>query len=217
MPVPQPVVPIARRELLQDLVYKALHKAIIDGTLKPGDPLRESEILARFGGTRTSLRIAIRKLVYDGFVETRPQSGTVVAPCLRSRIPQALSVYRCLIMAAIHETTARLTSSDDTAFLAALHRLDHPQGEMNAMEFFGMLYRPFLLILNNAFTLQFADRAYGELMRGNGEYDFSNLSGSPAPARVIAAALERDTPTTEEQAAAHFDYAAKVIASAIEV
>lgn len=61
-----------------EYVFKTLKKEMLDLALKPGQPISENEICARFDVSRTPVREAFRRLQEQGFVHTVPYSGTYV-------------------------------------------------------------------------------------------------------------------------------------------
>jgi DNA-binding GntR family transcriptional regulator len=62
-----------------DAVLNVLRKAILDGSLSPGSPLREARISADLGISRAPLREALRILEEEGLVDRIPYRGTFVA------------------------------------------------------------------------------------------------------------------------------------------
>lgn len=64
---------------LWDGVYQRIKSDIITLKLAPGQPLRESQLAAQHGVSRTPVREALRRLAYDGLVYIVANSGTVVA------------------------------------------------------------------------------------------------------------------------------------------
>ncbi|MBN7531214.1 GntR family transcriptional regulator, partial [Mycobacteroides abscessus subsp. abscessus] len=79
MPVP-PSEGIAARSLLRDNAYKALRTAIVDGTLAPGERLRDDELSRWLGVSRTPIREALARLEQAGLVQTQPGRHTIVSP-----------------------------------------------------------------------------------------------------------------------------------------
>lgn len=61
-----------------DYVFDTLKQEILNLELKPGQPISENEICARFEVSRTPVREALRRLQEQGFVNTIPYSGTYV-------------------------------------------------------------------------------------------------------------------------------------------
>jgi DNA-binding GntR family transcriptional regulator len=108
-----------RPSSLRDYAYRELRDAIVSGELAPGERLRDPELEAWLGVSRTPIREAIARLEVAGLVQTRRAKATVVAPLdMRS----ALAAQR--IAAALHELAARdavpqLTEADLDAMRAA--------------------------------------------------------------------------------------------------
>src|SRR3954470_15525660 len=79
MPVPAAKAAL-ERDLLRDRAYTTIRDAIVDGTLQPGERLRDQELTAWLGLSRTPVRDALSRLEQDGLVKTEPQRFTRVAP-----------------------------------------------------------------------------------------------------------------------------------------
>ncbi|WP_305988393.1 GntR family transcriptional regulator [Roseibium sp. MMSF_3544] len=61
------------------IVFDALRKAIIQGQLEEGEPLRQDEIARLFNTSRIPVREAISRLEEQGLVKTQRYKGAVVA------------------------------------------------------------------------------------------------------------------------------------------
>ncbi|MCB5204588.1 GntR family transcriptional regulator [Neorhizobium sp. T786] len=59
--------------------YQAILAAIRDGIYRPGDPLREEEVAARLGVSRTPVREALGRLQEKGLLEAAPGRGVAVS------------------------------------------------------------------------------------------------------------------------------------------
>ncbi|MFV0246098.1 MAG: GntR family transcriptional regulator [Qingshengfaniella sp.] len=92
--------PTRAEELRQDL-----ERLIVEGDLKPGDRLDETEIAQRFSVSRTPVREAIKALVAKGLVEVRGRQGTVVSTL---SIPMLIEMFD--LMAALEGLCARLAA-----------------------------------------------------------------------------------------------------------
>src|SRR4051812_22360818 len=79
MPFPAQLPPIDR-DLLRVGVHRRIRDAIVDGTLAPGEQLRDQELAAWLGVSRTPVREALLRLAEGGLVETRPGRSTMVTP-----------------------------------------------------------------------------------------------------------------------------------------
>jgi len=70
-----------RGAVLGDEVYTRLGEAILDGTLAPGERLRDHDLADRLGVSRTPVREALQRLERTGLVEVAPNRYTrVTAP-----------------------------------------------------------------------------------------------------------------------------------------
>jgi DNA-binding GntR family transcriptional regulator len=68
--------------------YAAIQQGILTGRLRPGDRLRERDIAAELGISRTPVREALRQLEADGFVQHRPNAGATVSDMSETSILQ---------------------------------------------------------------------------------------------------------------------------------
>lgn len=68
-----------RGTVLGDEVYSALGEAIIDGTLPPGQRLRDQDLAQHLGVSRTPVREALQRLERTGLVEVAPNRYTRVS------------------------------------------------------------------------------------------------------------------------------------------
>jgi DNA-binding GntR family transcriptional regulator len=64
---------------LSAMIYASLHTSILNGTLIPGQVLRQEELAARFKTSRVPLREALQSLQAEGLVVLRPRRGYAVA------------------------------------------------------------------------------------------------------------------------------------------
>lgn len=98
--------------------YEALLKAISDGTLKPGDRLREVEVSKLLNLSRTPVREALRRLESDGIVEHQPRIGAAVRQLSHSEIVELYEMRVVLErtaaeMAAKHASEAEIDTLED--------------------------------------------------------------------------------------------------------
>ena len=71
MPVPKQKAATART-LLRDQAYARLRDAILDGTLEPGEQLRDAELSEWLGLSRTPIREALARLEEYGLEYVHP-------------------------------------------------------------------------------------------------------------------------------------------------
>lgn len=132
MPVPSQTHP--PRPLLRDSVYSRIRDAIVDGTLAPDEQLKDTELAAWLGVSRTPVREALLELSRAGLVRTLPGRSTAVAPLdtadLRDAQQVVAAMHRLAILAAVplmtDEDLARMESANDR------FRLAHRAGDVEA-------------------------------------------------------------------------------------
>ncbi len=120
MPIPSSVA--ARRPLLRDDVYARLRDAIVDGTLQPGEQLRDHEVSAWLGVSRTPVREALLRLGEAGLVRTSPGRSTTVATLDPRTIADAQAVVAAMHRLAVIEAMDGLTDEHLAAMRAANER-----------------------------------------------------------------------------------------------
>ena len=121
MPVPAPQPPVARA-LLRDDVYLRVRDAIVDGTLAPGEQLRDQELAAWLGVSRTPVREALLRLQQAGLVTSLPGRSTTVASLDTRAARDAQAVVAQLHRLAVHDAVGLLTADDLTRMRAANDR-----------------------------------------------------------------------------------------------
>src|SRR3954470_17231307 len=127
MPVPERNEPL-ERDLLRDRAYHALRDAIVDGTLAPGERLRDAELTRWLGLSRTPVREAVARRELGGPVEPAPQRFTRVTPLDRRDARDAFPLVAALHALAAELAVPRLTGDDLAAMDAADARFAAAQG-----------------------------------------------------------------------------------------
>ena len=106
--------------------YQELRRAILAGELKPGDPLKERDLCAQFGISRTPIREALRKLVADGLAENRPRRSIVVSSFDETELAEIFELGS-LLESHVAGLAAEKANAEDLA------DLDRLIGEMEAL------------------------------------------------------------------------------------
>src|SRR5687767_5555023 len=102
MPLPNDRSAVSR-VFLRDSAYERLEAAIVDGTLRPGERLRDDDLSEWLGVSRTPIREALARLADAGLVETAANRYTRVAPV---SIAEARTGFA--IAASLHALVAEL-------------------------------------------------------------------------------------------------------------
>jgi len=127
-------------------VYARIREAIVDGTLPSGTPLKQDQLASEFGVSKIPVREALVLLEADGFVESFPGRGAIVAKLSREEVEEIYLIRRALEPILLHRSIRRtpaVTWGRADGVLAALatgalsssewHELDH--------EFHTLLYQ----------------------------------------------------------------------------
>jgi DNA-binding GntR family transcriptional regulator len=121
MPVPAQEG-VAARVLLRDEAYARLRDAILDGTLEAGEQLRDAELSAWLGISRTPIREALARLEECGLVESAPNRYTRVAPLDRRDAQDAFQVVAALQALAAALGVPQVSGAELDAMSAANER-----------------------------------------------------------------------------------------------
>jgi DNA-binding GntR family transcriptional regulator len=81
-----------QRTTTPDGVYRVLRTAILDGTVPPGEQLRETHIAADLGISRSPLREALTKLEEEGLVVKIPFRGSFVVEVSARDVAEIASI-----------------------------------------------------------------------------------------------------------------------------
>ena len=111
MPIP-PTAPGVDRSLLRDDVYRRLRDAIVDGTFAPGEQLKDLDLAAWLGVSRTPVREALLRLAQGGLVLARPGRSTIVSTLDARDIRDARDVVAAMHEVAVREAVPGLTKAD---------------------------------------------------------------------------------------------------------
>ena len=117
MPLPTHAAKLPRAKA-RDEVYIQLRDWIVQGALGPGEALRDQDIAARLGVSRTPVREALLRLEVEGFVETAHNRWTRVAPLDLAHAVELYALIETLDVFALEQAWPYLT--DD--HLARLER-----------------------------------------------------------------------------------------------
>lgn len=118
---PQPL-PRLSRVLLRDEALTAIRASIVNGTLAPGQVIKDSALATSLGLSVAPVRSALARLVDEGLVESKPQSHTRVTPVSTTTVRDAVVVVRAMHEIATREASAFLTDTDLAAMRTANER-----------------------------------------------------------------------------------------------
>jgi DNA-binding GntR family transcriptional regulator len=190
-------LPAVRRRLLRDDAYELLLGAIVRGELPPGHVLRDRDLAAHMGLSRTPVREALARLADEGLVDTKPNAYTRVAPLDDAPAREAAVVVQALHGLATRLAVPKLTPSDivelesaNAGFAAALDDGDVPL----ALEADDLLHLVFVRAAANSALAAAIVRLQPVLVRHE-RHRFATLPGRRSMwvhDRLIAAAAADD-------------------------
>jgi DNA-binding GntR family transcriptional regulator len=103
-----------KRSLLRENAYVSIRDAIVDGTLAPGERLRDSELEQWLGVSRTPIRDAIARLEQAGLVHTQPGRSTIVSTIERKAVLDAQAVAASMHSLAVRSAVPLMRKHDIT-------------------------------------------------------------------------------------------------------
>ena len=186
-----------RRSLLREQAYLSIRDAIVNGTLAPGEKLRDPELEQWLGISRTPIREAMARLETAGLVHTLPGRSTVVATIERSAVLDAQAVAAAMHALAVRIAVPLMGRSELAAMVSANKEFtvalsaDDPEAAIRADdEFHGV---PVAASRNQAIPV--ALEQVTPVLRRVEFLRFSSLSGRQSIAqhkRIIALCREGD-------------------------
>jgi DNA-binding GntR family transcriptional regulator len=127
MPLPESELKMPRI-LARDNAYGRLRGWIIEGTLQPGEVLRDQDIASAFGVSRTPVREALRRLEDEGFVETALNRWTRVTPLDFTKALESYTIIEVLELLALELAFPGMTR-DDLQRMSSANRAMHKAAE----------------------------------------------------------------------------------------
>lgn len=111
MPLPSTLARVDR-EPSRELIYRQLKALILDLTLQPLEILRDVDLAARLGVSRTPVREALRKLEDEGLVQSQPNQWTRVSAIDLQHLLEIYPVAQALHVTALRIAFDRLERAD---------------------------------------------------------------------------------------------------------
>ena len=93
-------------------IYQALKKRITLLEYKPGEVLREKEVMQDFGVSRTPVREALIRLEMDGLVRIIPNLGTFVSDVSFQQLKEVFEIRSFLVRLTGQLAAARITEDE---------------------------------------------------------------------------------------------------------
>ena len=122
----------AEASTLHDQVVAKLRGVLLSGELISGTRIPEAELCRRFKVSRTPLREALKVLAAEGFVELRPNRGSIVAPIDLAAIANVFEFKGAIerqigLLAAVRATVEERSALEDVHLaLGAIETRERP-------------------------------------------------------------------------------------------
>jgi DNA-binding GntR family transcriptional regulator len=107
----EPIEPLDRGALLVEIAYQRLRDAILSNQLPPGTPLSVPEFARRFQVSRSPVREAVQRLVFEGLAINVAHKGAEVAGVQLEDLQQLYMVREMLEGLAARLATERIDGS----------------------------------------------------------------------------------------------------------
>ena len=149
-------------------VYDDLHSQIVQGELRPGQPLSETKVAERYGLSRTPVREVFWRLGKDGFLRVIPQVGTFVAPINIPAVYDSQFVRETLECRAIADAAHKATDSTLDVLRTLLEDQDNAIRRQDFPGFFALdeaMHRTLMMIAGRPFVWQVITGAKAQLDR----------------------------------------------------
>jgi DNA-binding GntR family transcriptional regulator len=115
---------LIQKEVLRDKICDVLKGWILDGTLKPGEHIKEVPLARRLEVSRAPLREALWLLARQGLVQIRAHHGATVAQLSEQDIREIFEIRETLETRAALKIRARLDPEVTAALKKALGELE---------------------------------------------------------------------------------------------
>ena len=103
---------IAKRKSIREQAYDHLKELIVNGTIPPGERIKEIEYSEKFQISRTPLREALRMLELEGLVETSKSGGVMVRKMSYEEIYEIYRIRLALENVVLEEVIKVATDED---------------------------------------------------------------------------------------------------------
>ena len=122
-------------ETMVDGITERLRRAIIAGSIRPGERIRVAELERKFGVSHIPIREALRRLQSEGFVEISPRRTTIAAGVDLADLAYIYDLRRIIEIEIGRRALSRMTKSDIDAVRRALESFQAVASDPSSGEF----------------------------------------------------------------------------------
>jgi DNA-binding GntR family transcriptional regulator len=198
---------------LLDFVYGRLRLAIRNQELKPGDRLREAELAARLGVSRTPVREALRRLEADGLTHIAAPRGFVVTELTYRRVMELYAMREVLAGVAARFAAERASPMEIQTLQELAAQQSTARGAEEAAGMNDRLREAITSAAHNEYLTRAADSLNDALeLLGTTTYSIPGRieSGWKENKKIVEAIARRNGAAAEEAARLHVRNAAKL-------
>jgi DNA-binding GntR family transcriptional regulator len=164
MPLPDEAHPVQFVNA-QSLAYATVREWILRGPLRPGEPLRDIDIAAHLGISRTPVREALIRLAQDGLVESARGRGTRVTDLKIEQAPHLFEVGAVLDAHAAKVAAGRLTADDLRQLREVLKKMEDTREPGTLAEIDRDFHLVYYLRTGNDVLVGMLEQVTNDLMR----------------------------------------------------
>jgi DNA-binding GntR family transcriptional regulator len=117
--------PLVHSEPLGQRVYRILEERILDGRLRPGERLVETELARQLGVSRGPIREALHLLAREGWLEVLPRQGTYVRQYREDELEDFFHVRSLLEVQGARLAARTVACQPDSEVAAQVAELEH--------------------------------------------------------------------------------------------
>ncbi len=118
------------KQTTKESIYRILFEKIVKGTYPKGMRLKEAELAAEFGVSRTPVREVLQLLVQDGLIKILPNRGATVTSITPGDIEEIYEIRKALELLALDSSISNLNLDDlkvlKHKILRGAHRSEAP-------------------------------------------------------------------------------------------
>lgn len=139
-------MPQNRRVSTKDIAYIEVKKRIIEGRLRPGEPIVEETISNELGISRTPLREALQRLEFETLVVRQVNGRLRVAPVSVKEVNEIFHVRSRLEGIAVAEATKNATEEDFQKLSNIILMIKETQGDraVNDILYYGGQFHTYI-------------------------------------------------------------------------
>jgi DNA-binding GntR family transcriptional regulator len=205
-----------KRARLSDEVASYVRELIISGQLRSGEFIRPESVAEALDISATPAREGLLALQGEGFLQTEPRRGFVVAP-LTGKDVSDLFVAQALLAGELAARAARAASPDDLAELEGIQAALEEAARSDALETLEQLNFAFHRTINKLANAPKMAWLLGIALRYTPGRFYATISGWPAATiedhrGILDALLAKDAEAARDHMAAHFVHAGGLLA-----